>query len=61
MIVLTDRVLREGYRSAWGAEASAISTSILATARRGSENLFAALRTSAGPSPLPVAGSLTWA
>jgi hypothetical protein len=54
-------VLRAGYRSAWGAEAPNIFTSILATARRRGENRFAALRTSAGPSPPPVAGSLTWA
>ena len=59
--MLTAGVLREGSRSAWDTEASAIFTSILATARQRGENLLAALHTSAGPSPLPVAGSLTWA
>ena len=41
-----------GFRSTWGAEASAIRTSILATARKRSENLLDAFRAIAGPSPL---------
>jgi transposase len=41
-----------GFRSAWGAEASAIRTTILATARKQGQNLLAALRAIAGPSPL---------
>ncbi len=41
-----------GFRSAWGAEASAIRTSILATARKQGHNLFDAFLAIAGPSPL---------
>ena len=41
-----------GFRSAWGAEASAIRTTILATARKQARNLLDALRAVAGPSPL---------
>jgi transposase len=41
-----------GFRSAWGAEASAIRTSILATARKQGHNLLAAFLAIAGPSPL---------
>jgi hypothetical protein len=41
-----------GFRSAWGAEASAIRTSILATARKQGQNLLDAVRAVAGPSPL---------
>jgi transposase len=41
-----------GFRSAWGAEASAIRTTILATARKQGRNLFDAFRVVAGPSPL---------
>jgi transposase len=41
-----------GFRSAWGAEASAIRTSILATARKQGHNLFDAFLAVAGPSPL---------
>jgi transposase len=41
-----------GFRSAWGAEASAIRTTILATARKQGHNLLDALRAIAGPSPL---------
>ena len=41
-----------GFRSEWGAEASAIRTSILATARKQGQNLLDAFRTIAGPSPL---------
>ena len=50
------RKVTGGYRSGWGAEASAICTSILTTARKRGENLFAALRSLAGPSPLQAAG-----
>jgi transposase len=41
-----------GFRSEWGAEASAIRTSILATARKQGQNLLDAFRAIAGPSPL---------
>ena len=41
-----------GFRSAWGAEASAIRTTILATARKQGQNLLDACRAVAGPSPL---------
>ncbi len=41
-----------GFRSAWGAEASAIRSSILATARKQGQNLLNAFRAIAGPSPL---------
>ena len=41
-----------GFRSAWGAEASAIRTTILATARKQGRNLLDAFRALAGPSPL---------
>jgi transposase len=41
-----------GFRSPWGAEASAIRTSILATARKQGQNLLDAFRAVAGPSPL---------
>ena len=41
-----------GFRSDWGAEASAIRSSILATARKQARNLLDAFRTVAGPSPL---------
>lgn len=41
-----------GFRSAWGAEASAIRTTILATARKQARNLLDAFRAVAGPSPL---------
>jgi transposase len=40
------------FRSAWGAEASAIRTTILATARKQGQNLLDAFRAVAGPSPL---------
>jgi transposase len=39
------------FRSAWGAEASAIRSSILATARKQGQNLLDAFRAVAGPSP----------
>lgn len=41
-----------GFRSAWGAEASAIRTSIFATARKQGQNIYAAFLVIAGPSPL---------
>ncbi len=41
-----------GYRSAWGAEASAVLMTILATARTHGHNLLDALRAVAGPSAL---------
>jgi transposase len=41
-----------GFRSAWGAEASAIRTTILATARKQGQNVLDAFRAIAGPSPL---------
>ena len=47
-----------GFRSAWGAEASAIRTSILATARKQGQNLFAAFLAIAGPSPLQALSTL---
>jgi transposase len=50
------RKVTGGYRSGWGTEASAICTSILTTARKRGENLYAALRAIAGPSPLQAAG-----
>jgi transposase len=40
------------FRSAWGAEASAIRSSILATARKQGQNLLDAFLAIAGPSPL---------
>jgi transposase len=53
------RKVTGGYRSRWGAEASAIVTTVLATARKRGDNLFDALRTIAGPSPLQAAGMAT--
>lgn len=41
-----------GFRSEWGAEASAIRTTILATARKQGRNLLDAFLDIAGPSPL---------
>jgi transposase len=41
-----------GFRSAWGAEASAIRSSILTTARKQGRNLLQAFLAIAGPSPL---------
>ena len=46
------RKVSGGFRSAWGAEASAIRSSILATARKQGRNLLDAFRAVAGPSPL---------
>ena len=41
-----------GFRSTWGAEASAIRTTLLATARKQGQNLLEAFRAVAGPSSL---------
>ena len=46
------RKVTGGFRSTWGAEASAIRTTILATARKQARNLLDAFRSVAGPSPL---------
>ena len=46
------RKVSGGFRSDWGAEASAIRTSLLATARKQGQNLLDAFRAVAGPSPL---------
>ena len=51
------RKVTGGHRSARGAEASAILTSILTTARKRGQNLYDALRSLAGPSPLQAAGA----
>ena len=48
-----------GFRSAWGAEASAIRSSILATARKQGQNLLDAFRAVAGPSPLQAVSTPT--
>ena len=53
------RKVTGGHRSRWGAEASAIFTSLLATARKRGENAYAALRVLAGPSTLQAAGMAT--
>jgi transposase len=53
------RKVTGGYRSDWGAEASAICTSLLTTARKRGENLLDALCILAGPSPLQAAGLTT--
>ncbi|MCC6175180.1 MAG: transposase [Chloroflexi bacterium] len=41
-----------GFRSTWGAEASAIRSTILATARKQGRNLLDACRAVTGPLPL---------
>ena len=53
------RKVTGGYRSARGAEASAILTSVLTTARKRGQNLYDTLRTIAGPSPLQAAAMAT--
>ncbi len=53
------RKVTGGYRSRWGAEASAIFTTLLATARKRGQNAYTALRAVAGPSPLQAAGMAT--
>jgi len=53
------RKVTGGYRSEWGAEASAIVTTLLTTARKRGENLLEALRAVAGPTPLHAADMVT--
>jgi transposase len=53
------RKVTGGFRSQRGADVSAIVTSLLTTARKQGENLFHALRSVAGPSPLHAAGMPT--
>ena len=53
------RKVTGGFRSAWGAETSAIVTTLLATARTRGQNAYAALRAVAGPAPLHAAGMAT--
>jgi transposase len=53
------RKVTGGYRSTWGAEASAIFTSLLTTARKRGENLLDALRAVTAPSPLQPADTAT--
>lgn len=53
------RKVTGGHRSRWGADASAVFTTLLATARKRGENTYAALRAVAGPSPLRTAGMAT--
>jgi transposase len=53
------RKVTGGYRSQLGADVSAIFTSLLTTARKRGENLFEALRSVAGHSPLRAAGMPT--
>ena len=53
------RKVTGGFRSQLGADVSAILTSLLTTARKRGENLFQALRSVAGPSPLHAAGMPT--
>jgi transposase len=50
------RKVTGGYRSWSGADVSAILTTLLTTARKRGHNLFHALRSVAGPSPLHAAG-----
>jgi len=50
------RKVTGGFRSQLGADISAIFTSLLTTARKRGDNLFQALRSNAGPSPLHAAG-----
>jgi transposase len=53
------RKVTGGYRSERGAEASAILTTLLTTARKRGQNLYEALRAIAGPSPVQAALSAT--
>ncbi|MFN8522994.1 MAG: IS66 family transposase [Chloroflexota bacterium] len=46
------RKVTGGYRSEWGSQTSAILTSVLQTARKQGQNLYAAIRMLSGPSPL---------
>ena len=50
------RQVTGGFRSQPGADVSAILTSLLTTARKRGDNLFHALRSVTGPSPLHAAG-----
>lgn len=50
------RKVTAGYRSDWGAEVSAIFTTLPTTDRKRGESLLEALRAIAGPFPAPVAG-----
>jgi len=50
------RKVTGGFRSQLGADVSAIFTSLLTTARKQGQNLFQALRSVAGTSPLHAAG-----
>ena len=50
------RKVTGGFRSQLGADVSAIFTSLFTTARKRGQNLFQALRSVAGPSPLHAAG-----
>lgn len=50
------RKVTGGFRSQLGADVSAIFISLLTTARKRGQNLFQALRSPAGPSPLHAAG-----
>ncbi|MFN8522322.1 MAG: IS66 family transposase [Chloroflexota bacterium] len=49
------RKVTGGYRSEWGSQTSAILTSVLQTARKQGQNLYAAIRLLSGPSPLAAA------
>ena len=53
------RKVTGGFRSQLGADVSAIFTSLLTTARKRGDNLFQALRSAAGPSPVRPAGMPT--
>ena len=53
------RKVTGGFRSPWGAEASAIVTTLLAAARKRGQNAYAALRAVAGPAPRHAAGMAT--
>ncbi len=53
------RKVTGGYRSPRGAEASAVLTSVLATARKRGENLYDAVRALTGASPLQTTGMAT--
>lgn len=53
------RKVTGGFRSQLGADGSAIFTSLLTTARKRGQNLFEALRSVAGPSPLHAAGIMS--
>ena len=50
------RKVTGGYRSQLGADISTVFISLLSTARKRGENLFDALRSTAGPSPIMLPG-----